>query len=102
MKTDKYEICLRLNPEEAERLKTDAARYGLSMAVYLRRLIMGTEVKARPSEGIKKLRLEIYKTSNNINQIARSVHAGLATKTDAKRGLYRMDKVYELLHYVLR
>lgn len=34
---------------------------------------------------------------NNINQIARSVNAGIAKPEDAKRGLYLLDQVYELM-----
>ena len=38
--------------------------------------------------------------SNNINQIARSVNAGIATSEDARRGLFLLDKVYELMYQV--
>jgi hypothetical protein len=100
---EQYELCLRLDPPERERLEADAKRCGLSKSVYLRRLIMGTEVKARPSEEIKKLRTEIHYIGNNINQIARSVNAGIATKADAQRGLYLLDQVYDLLYdYIQR
>ena len=33
-------------------------------------------------------------------QIARSVNAGIATTEDAKRGLYLLDQVYELMFQV--
>ena len=36
----------------------------------------------------------------NINQIARSVNAGIATAEDARRGLFLLDKVYELMYQV--
>ena len=39
---------------------------------------------------------------NNINQIARSVNAGIAKAEDAKRGLYLLDQVYELLYEVAK
>lgn len=79
-------------------MKEDAKRCGLSRSVYLRRLIMGAEVKARPSEEIKKLRTEIHHIGNNINQIARSVNAGIAGKEDARRGLALLEQVYSLLY----
>ena len=50
---DRYELCLRLNQAEKEQLETNATKCGLSKSVYLRRLIMGTEVKARPSSEIR-------------------------------------------------
>jgi hypothetical protein len=43
------------------------------------------------------------RNGNNINQIARSVNAGIATKADAQRGLYLLDQVYDLLYdYIQR
>ena len=89
----KYEICLRLSQEEKERLENDAKRCGLSKTAYLRRLIAGTQVKARPSQEIKELRTEIHHIGNNINQIDRSVNQGIAKTEDARRGLYLLDQV---------
>ena len=94
----KYEICLRLSQEEKSRLESNARCCGLSKTAYLRRLLMGTEVKARPSQEIRALRTEIHHIGNNINQIARSVNAGIATAEDARRGLFLLDKVYELMY----
>lgn len=64
----KYEICLRLSQEEKERLEGCARRCGLSKTAYLRRLIQGAEIKARPSQEIKELRTEIHHIGNNINR----------------------------------
>ncbi len=58
--------------------------------------------KARPSQEIKALRTEIHHIGNNINQIARSVNAGIAKAEDAKRGLYLLDQVYELMYEVAK
>ena len=71
----KYELCLRLSSEEQAQLECDARRCGLSKTAYLRRLILGAEIKARPTQEIKNLRTEIHHIGNNINQIARSVNA---------------------------
>ena len=98
----KYEICLRLSPEEKERLEGCARRCGLSKTAYLRRLIQGAEIKARPSQEIKDLRTEIHHIGNNINQIARSVNAGIARAEDAKRGLFLLDQVYELMYQIAK
>ena len=48
------------------------------------------------------LRTEIHHIGNNINQIARSVNAGIAKAEDAKRGLYLLDQVYELMYEVAK
>ena len=98
----KYEICLRLSQEEKERLESSAKRCGLSKTAYLRRLIAGTQVKARPSQEIKDLRTEIHHIGNNINQIARSVNQGIAKTEDAQRGLYLLDQVYELMYEIAK
>ena len=97
-----YEICLRLSAEEKERLERSARTCGLSKTAYLRRLIMEKEVKALPSPEIKALRTEIHHIGNNINQIARSVNAGIARAEDARRGLYLLDQVYELMYQVAK
>ena len=98
----KYEICLRLSQEEKERLESSAKRCGLSKTAYLRRLIAGTQVKARPSQEIKELRTEIHHIGNNINQIARSVNQDIAKTEDARRGLYLLDQVYELMYEIAK
>ena len=98
----KYEICLRLSKEEKELLEHSARLCGLSKTAYLRRLLLGTEVKARPSQEIKELRTEIHHIGNNINQIARSVNAGIARAEDARRGLFLLDQVYELMYRIAK
>ena len=89
-----YEICLRLSAEEKERLEHSARTCGLSKTAYLRRLILGKEIKA--------LRTEVHKIGVNINQIARSVNAGIAKAEDARRGLYLLEQVYELMYEVAK
>ena len=91
----KYEICLRLSQEEKTLLENSARCCGLSKTAYLRRLILGAEVRALPSQEIKALRTEIH-------HIGRSVNAGIAKPDDAKHGLYMLDRVYELMYQVAK
>ena len=44
----------------------------------------------------------VHKIGVNINQIARSVNAGIAKADDARRGLYLLDQVYELMYQVAK
>ncbi len=81
---DRYELCLRLSQAEKEQLETNADKCGLSKSVYLRRLIMGTPVKAKPSAEIRELRVEVHKIGSNINQIARSINATRFARDGAK------------------
>ena len=100
--TKNYEICLRLSVEEKERLERSARACELSKTAYLRRLILEKEVKALPSQEIKALRTEVHKIGVNINQIARSVNAGIARAEDARRGLYLLEQVYALMYEVAK
>ena len=43
-----------------------------------------------------------HKIGVNINQIARSVNAGIAKAEDARRGLYLLEQVYELMYEVAK
>ena len=72
----------------------------MKKSAYLASLIEGQPVKSRPSQEIKDLRTEIHHIGNNINQIARSVNAGIAKPEDARRGLYLLDQAYELMFQV--
>lgn len=98
----KYGIFLRLTARETEKLKTDAKKCGLSMSVYLRRLIMGTQVRARPTEEIKKLRTEIHHIGNNINQVTRKINAGFGTKEDLELLTTLMEQVYRQMYEVAK
>ena len=100
MNEEPYKICLRLNTDEAQKLITNAKACGLTRTAYLRRLLNGYDLKPRPSTELEALRAEIHQIGNNINQIARSVNAGIAKPEDAKRGLYLLDQVYELMFQV--
>ena len=97
-KHGRHHLHIELTPAQHQRLVAQARQCGLSRRAYLVRLIEGTPIRTRPSQEIKDLRTEIHHIGNNINQIARSVNAGIARAEDAKRGLYLLDQVYELMY----
>lgn len=97
-----YEICLRLNRQQAQKLRQDAKACGLSKAAYLRRLIEGVELKARPSQELRQLRTEIHHIGNNVNQLARKFNAGFGTKGDAQQVRYLMEQIYDLLYEIAK
>ncbi len=99
---DRYELCLRLNQAEKEQLDTNAEKCGLSKSVYLRRLIMGTPVKAKPCSEIRELRVEVHKIGSNINQIARNINAGQGSSELAQRALFLLGKVYEMMYEIAK
>lgn len=93
---------IELTPTQYRLLSVQAKSCGLSKRTYLVRLIEGNPVRARPPQEIKELRWEVHKIGVNINQIARSVNAGIASAEDARQGLYLLNRVYELMYEVAK
>ena len=98
----KRHLHIELSPAQYELLCRQAKACGLSKRLFLVRLIEGQPVRARPGQEIRELRTEIHHIGNNINQIARSVNAGIARPEDARQGLYLLNRVYELLYQIAR
>ncbi len=99
---NRHHLHIELTPKQYQLLSEQAKRCGLTKRAYLVRIIEGDPVRARPAQEIKDLRTEIHHIGNNINQIARSVNAGIARAEDAKRGLYLLDQVYELMYQIAK
>ena len=101
-KEPKHHLHIELTQQQYQLLCHQAKECRLTKRAFITRLIEGQPVKARPSQEIRDLRTEIHHIGNNINQIARSVNAGIAKPEDAKRGLYLLDRVYELMYQVAK
>ena len=97
-----HHLHIELTPEQYQLLTGNAKECGLSKRAFIVRLLEGKTVRARPSQEIKDLRTEIHHIGNNINQIARSVNAGIAKAEDARRGLCLLDQVYELMYQIAK
>lgn len=89
----KYGIFLRLSDSEKKKLEQDATMAGLSKTDLLRSLIMGLTIKPRPPAELRELYIAINRIGVNINQIARKVNAGIASKNDMQELLFLMRKV---------
>ena len=97
-KRNTHHFHLELTPAQYQLLTTQAKQCGLSKRAFIVRLLKDKPTQVRPSQEIKELRTEIHHIGTNINQIARSVNAGIANAEDARRGLYLLDQVYELMY----
>ena len=97
-----HHLHIELTPKQYQLLSGNARQCGLSKRAFIVRLLEGKPVRARPSQEIRELRTEIHHIGNNINQIARSVNAGIAKAEDARHGLYLLDRVYELMYQIAR
>ena len=93
---------IELTQEQYQTLTDKAKQSGLTKRAFIVRSLNGQEIRERPNEEIRRLRTEIHQIGNNINQIARSVNAGIADAADVKRGLYMLDQIYELLYQIGR
>ena len=86
-----------LSPQDARELKRKAELCGITETAVIRILLHGYEPKEKPDARFYEAMRQLSAIGNNINQIARSVNAGIAKPEDAKRGLYLLDQVYELM-----
>ncbi len=99
-KGDVHHLHIELTSAQYHLLTAQAKQCGLTKRAYLVRLLEENPVRARPSQEIKDLRTEVHRIGNNINQIARSVNAGIAKAEDVKRGLCLLEQVYELMYRI--
>ena len=81
---------IRLTEKQHLHLKIQAQKSGLKMEPYVRKLIMGFEVKARPPNEYAQLIKEVNAIGNNINQIAHIANA---------EGTISEEKIKELKQY---
>ena len=89
-----------MTEEEREHLEQLSRESGLSLSDTVRACISGTEIRQRQGDEIKDLYTAVNRIGNNINQIARSVNAGIADAEDARQALVLLRKVYELMEVV--
>lgn len=71
MRTRAYPISIWLNDRELSHLKRLSEKSGLKSDPLIRSLIMGQEVREKPSEDYCLILRELSAIGNNINQIAR-------------------------------
>lgn len=64
-------MTFRVNENERSRLKAESLKAGLPTEEFIRRLIMGVELRPRPPEQLTELLRQLSAVGNNINQIAR-------------------------------
>ena len=97
-----HHLHIELTLEQYATLCAKAKKSGLTKRAFIVRLLNRQEIRERPNEEIRRLRTEIHQIGNNINQIARSVNAGIADAADVKRGLYMLNQIYEILYQIGR
>lgn len=91
---------MRLTEEERLHLDQLAQESGLSRSNVVRACLEQTELRPYQPAEIGDLYREINRIGVNINQIARSVNAGIATAEDARQALFLLRQVYQLMETV--
>ena len=92
----KIKLSVRVNEREYKHLKFQASNAGLKMEPFIRKLIMGTEIRPRPPDNIAQLIREINYIGNNINQIARKVN------TENRVNQAQLEELIHLLGEIYR
>ena len=87
-----------MNKAEAQDLQKKAKRACLSEGGLIRLLLRGYEPREKPDERFYDVMRELSSIGNNINQIARSVNAGIATREDVQEATELLGRVYEKLY----
>ena len=102
MKDNKHHLHIELTEQQYELLKNNCKASGLSMRLYLVRLLEGTPIKARPNSAIRELRTEVHKIGLNINQIAHSINVEQGSPELAEKSLFLLGKVYEMMYEIAK
>ena len=92
MRKRTIQILIRLSQSEYDKLLCLSEQTGLGIAPLIRRLILGKEIRARPTEEIMKLVREFSGVGNNINQIARIANTNLTISPEEVRGILDMQR----------
>lgn len=82
-----------MNDVEKQKLEQDAALAGITKTDLLRSLIMELRIKPRPPIELRDVYIAVNRIGVNINQIARKVNAGIATRNDIQELLFLMRKL---------
>lgn len=86
---------VRLNENEYRYLINSAKISGLSREAYIRKLILGETVKAKPPQELAELLRLLKSTSDNINQIARATNARHFVRSEELEEIYsKLDDIW--------
>ncbi len=98
MRTRRNSVGLWLNDIELAHLKKQCQITGLNTNAYLRKLIMGENLRARPPDCYAALLRELSAIGNNVNQIAHWTNGkGCATQAEIHEAANLVKQAYRLL-----
>ena len=101
LRTRNRRFSLWLNDKEFNHLEKQAEIAGLKKEPFIRKLIMGKEIRPRPPDEYVKLLREINAVGNNINQIAHIANAERHISADKIEEVLKMqDEIMRLVRSV--
>lgn len=92
MRKRNHVIPVRLNAKELRLLDEQVKRSGLSREEFLRSLIAGADVRAKPCEHHADLLRKVAGLFNNANQLAHVANATGRAETESVREMLRISK----------
>lgn len=92
MRKRNHIISVRLNAKELRTIDEQVGKSGLSREEYLRTLILGGEVRAKPCEHHAELLRKLAGLCNNANQLAHVANASGAAGVDRVEEMLRISK----------
>lgn len=91
MKVRNRKITVRLTDTEREHLQLQADLTGLKVEPFVRKLIMGSDMKARPQEEWAELVRQTSGIAANVNQIAKMINCGTPVMDETLRLILDMQ-----------
>lgn len=96
-----HALTLRLNDDEWEHLKNLVEATDYTTQTFLRKMILGEEVKPKRPEQFRDLLYELSAIGNNINQIARVANARQTVKQTDLDAIQEMQaKIWMKVKYM--
>lgn len=92
MRKRNHVIPVRLNTKELHFLEEQVEKSGLSREEFLRSLLMGGEVHAKPCEHHAELLRKIAGLCNNANQLAHQANASGMASAESIQQMLRISK----------
>lgn len=98
MRTRAHPISIWLNDRELSHLTRLSEKSGLKVDPLIRSLIMGREIRAKPSEEYRLILHELSAIGNNINQIARVANTnGKINSEEIGRAVAMLNDIWMLI-----
>ena len=97
MRKRNHVIPVRLNAKELRFLEEQVEKSGLSREEYIRSLVMGGEVRARPCEHHTELLRKISGLCNNANQLAH-LHQRFQNRDNLQLSPYNITQLHCIIH----